>query len=130
MKPTSALARTFAAASLSICASSALAWSDDAWTGHDKNLHFAVSAASGIAASIVLEKFAPQHAGFVQSFALGMVPGIIREAAWPNPSYKDLVWDAAGAAAGAYLGVKFIAQPLVGRGGRIDGVQLSYRTRY
>jgi uncharacterized protein YfiM (DUF2279 family) len=110
--------------------SQALAWADDPWQGKDKALQFGISAASSAVASAALTKYAPAHAGFAETFMLGMAPGILREALWPNPSYKDLAWDAAGAAVGAYFGVKFVARPMTDAAGRFEGVHLVYRSSF
>ena len=74
----------------------------DEWTGKDKQLHFAVSAALGVAA------YSQTH-DRGKAFAWAITPGILKELVDSQSegnqfSVKDLVWDAAGAAVGVQAG--------------------------
>lgn len=78
----------------------------DPWFGRDKALHFAASAAiSGAAWAIAsLLTDAPARRA-IAAFGAGMLAGVGKEAldaaGLGTPSVKDLLWDAAGAAAGS-----------------------------
>lgn len=74
----------------------------DEWTGEDKQLHFTVSAALGVAA------YSHTH-DRAKAFGWAMVPGILKEIADSQQddnrfSGKDLAWDALGAAVGVQAG--------------------------
>jgi uncharacterized protein YfiM (DUF2279 family) len=74
----------------------------DAWTGTDKQLHFAVSAALGVAA------YSQTHDRH-RAFAWAFTPGLLKEIADSQQdgnafSSKDLAWDALGALVGVQTG--------------------------
>ncbi len=74
----------------------------DEWTGTDKQLHFAVSAALGVAA------YSQTH-DRAQAFAWAIAPGVLKEVADSQSegnrfSGKDLAWDALGAFVGVQTG--------------------------
>ena len=79
----------------------------DSWTGADKPKHFAVSAAAGLAAGAILPSLAPECGKWCR-VGVAMVPGVLKELgdtgqAGNRFSWRDLVWDAAGAYAGVTL---------------------------
>jgi putative lipoprotein len=87
---------------LTLMLSGAAHAAEDAWTGSDKTMHFALSAGTGLAA------YAYTHSK-PKAFGLAMIPGIVKEVADSQEqnnhfSGKDLAWDAVGAFAGIQLG--------------------------
>lgn len=130
MKKQTLVTKSLAVLVFSLMTTSAFAWQSDQWHGDDKVQHVEASFVAGLASSAFLAEVFPEHAHFVETFALALVPGMIREAAKPVPSYKDFTADIIGAAAGAYLGVKFIAIPLVNHNNKVDGMKVAYQTSF
>lgn len=100
------------------------------WNGSDKIVHGAGSAFFGFLSSAALNEWAPpEYSGFIPAFALGMVPGILRELTKPEgPCLQDFVWDLGGAAIGAALGTHFFVTP-VSNNGQVNGVKVNYVER-
>jgi putative lipoprotein len=78
------------------------AQAQDAWTGPDKTKHFGLSLGMGAVGTMA---FQSPRAGFVGCMSVGVAKEVY-DARTPGntASVKDLVADAAGCAAGAYLG--------------------------
>ncbi|TCL04409.1 MULTISPECIES: YfiM family lipoprotein [Sodalis] len=81
----------------------------DTWTGQDKTVHFAASAALAMAGGAVAEhqNASParsRNIGFAFSISLGAAKeGFDSRAAGTGWSWKDFAWDVAGAATGYTL---------------------------
>jgi putative lipoprotein len=90
---------------LAVVFSPTRARAEDAWWGPDKALHFGVSAGLGAtgygASSLVFEnRYARAGAGAGLSLGAGVAKEIRDSLGYGTPSWKDLTWDAAGAAVG------------------------------
>lgn len=79
----------------------------DSWTGPDKAKHFAVSAGLGLAAAELARRDVLPCKGELCAVAAATLPGLLKElsdsrAGGSGFSYKDMVFNLAG----AYVGVK------------------------
>lgn len=100
----------------------------DAWTGHDKVQHFAVSAPFGALGAYIARD--SEHP-VVYGALLGSIPGLAKElydgsCRSGGFSYKDLAADVAGALTGAALGnwrIGYQRTP-------VQQVSVSYKTAY
>lgn len=98
----------------------------DPWFGPDKTLHFGVSAAlavGGYTAAGLRWETAPPKLAFGAAVALsaGILKELLDLAHYGTPSYRDLVWDAAGTVVGLALAwtvdhLFFGPRPLFGEG--------------
>ena len=130
MKLKQIIARTSLALALSAAAVSPSIAQDQEWHGTDKIAHFAGSTFFAFVSSAALNEWAPEHAGFVESFALGMVPGVLREVTKAGgPCLQDFAWDVLGASLGAALGTHFFVTPVT-TNGQVTGAKLSYVDRF
>lgn len=79
----------------------------DRWLGEDKLKHFAFSYLITSATAGSARLVADRNTSVVTGAALGLVAGIIKEIhdkrANRSASYKDILWDAAGIAAGVLV---------------------------
>lgn len=131
---TRAAARAVIAAGLALGAASAIAQSDDSWTGPDKMLHVGVSAPFGALGA----SFAPAHAGtgtrLLWGTAIGALPGLAKEVVdlqrpGATASLRDVAANLVGAALGALVADCCLIRPL-GRGDRVDGVGVEMRVPF
>ncbi len=94
----------------------------DDWTGPDKTLHFAVSASISAGLGVTVLHFTGSTGDAVSSGLIGsLISGVAKElidlAGRGTPSWKDLAWDALGAATGAIftlLWSKWVAPKIAG----------------
>lgn len=97
---------------------------DDAWTGPDKTLHFALSTVAAASLYALAGTWTDQrHQRALIAVGGTLILGAAKEGldsfAGGTPSWKDFAWDAAGAVTGAGLAwlVHSIASPRGGRAG-------------
>lgn len=97
------------------------AHAQDSWTGPDKIKHFGLSLGMGAVSSLA---FQSPRAGFIGCMSVGVAKEVY-DARTPGhtASAKDLVADAAGCAAGAYLGGLLIVP-------ESKGVTVGYVTQF
>ncbi len=97
----------------------------DEWTGPDKTVHFAVSASIAAGLGVTVHHFTGSTGDAVSSGLVGaLLAGVAKElldlAGLGTPSWKDLAWDALGAATGAIftlLWSKWVAPRIAGAHG-------------
>ena len=93
---------------------------EDEWLGADKALHFGVSAAIaaagyGLAVPVWEERWQRVTCGVSLALTLGVAKELYDLATGGDPSWRDIAWDAIGAAAGALLalGIDVLVEALL-----------------